>query len=392
MSGYSSQFESLTVDDLRRRGTAKWNHFEPDVLALWIAEMDFPTAPPVLRAIQAAIQREEFGYPRMPIPRELAEAVADWSVTRYRWPVDAQRVHLLPDVLRGIEVAIDHFSPAGSAVIVPTPAYMPFFDIPRFVSRTVAEVPMLSAEGRYSFDLEGIDAAFSSGAGTLILCQPHNPVGRSFGRDELLALCEVVTRHGARVVSDEIHSPLVYGNSHVPYASICADAAAHTITLTSAAKAWNLSGLGCAVAITSNAGDEENWQRISPMRTHGATTIGIAANTAAYRDGAAWLDELIKYLDRNRMLLGELLAEHMPQVRYTIPEGTYLAWLDFRELDLPKEPASYFLRRSRVAMNSGKAFGANSAGFARLNFATTSSILEQAVKAMAKATGFIAGT
>jgi len=385
VSDYSSQFESLTVDDLRRRGTVKWNYFEPEVLALWIAEMDFPTAPPVLSAIQDAVRREEFGYPRMPMPRELAEAAAGWSLTRYGWPVNAQRVHLLPDVLRGIEVALDHFSPADSAVVVPTPAYMPFFDIPTFVSRPVAEVPMLSDSGRYGFDLEGIDAAFAAGASTLILCQPHNPLGRSFGRDDLLALCEVVARNGARVISDEIHAPLVYGGRHVPYASISADAAAHTITLTSAAKGWNLSGLGCAMAIISNDEDEEKWQKISPMRTQGASTIGIAANTAAFRDGAAWLDELLTYLDKNRKLLVELLAEHIPQVRYTAPEGTYLAWLDFRDLNLPQEPAPYFLRMSRVAMNPGAAFGANGAGFARLNFATTSSVLEQAIKAMARA-------
>jgi cysteine-S-conjugate beta-lyase len=386
----SAQWDALTPDDLRRRGTVKWNHFDPDVLALWISEMDYPTAPPVVSAIKAAVSREEFGYALMAEPSELASAVADWSAARYGWRVEAERVHLLPDVLRGIEVAIDHFSPADSAVVVPTPAYMPFFDIPKFVRRPVAEVPMLPDSGRYRLDLAGIDAAFASGAGTLILCQPHNPAGRSFGRDELLALCAVVAKHGARVVSDEIHSPLVYrashdGAGHVPYASVSAEAAAHTITLTSAGKAWNLSGLGCAVAITSSDGDEENWRKIPPMRTHGATTIGIAASTAAFREGAAWLEEVLGYLDRNRMLLGELLAKHLPQVRYTAPEGTYLAWLDFRELRLPREPAGYFLRQSRVAMNPGLAFGANGAGFARLNFATTGPILQQAVEAMARA-------
>ena len=385
MSDYSSQFDSLTVEDLHRRGTVKWNYFEPNVLALWVAEMDFPTAPPVVSAIEDAVRREEFGYPRMPGPNGLPEAVAEWSANRYGWPIDAQRVHVLPDVLKGVELAIDNFSPAGSAVILPTPAYMPFFDIPKVINRPLVEVPMLSTSGRYTFDLGGIEAAFAAGAGTLILCHPYNPLGRSFDRDELLALCDVVTRNGGRVVSDEIHSPLVYSNRHVPYASISADAANHAITLTSASKAWNLAGLKCAVAIIGNDDDEEKWKGIPLLKTHGASTIGIAANTAAFRDGTAWLDSLIAYLDRNRKLLGELLAEYIPLVRYTIPEATYMAWLDFRELNLPQEPGDFFLSKSSVAMNPGVAFGANGAGFARLNFATNTSILERAIKAMASA-------
>ncbi len=381
----ASPFESLTVEDLRRRGSAKWNHFDQDVLALWIAEMDFPTAPPIVRAIHDAVWNEQFGYPPICRSPELSVAVAEWSSNRYGWPIDADRVHLVPDVLRGLEIAIDAFSPDASPVVLPTPAYMPFFDIPRFIRRPVIEVPMLADSGHYTFDLDGIDAAFASGARSLVLCQPYNPLGRSFTREELLALCAVVTRNGARVFSDEIHSPLVYDRVHLPYASVCAEAAGHTITLTSASKAWNLPGLACAVAITSNDADEERWQRISPMRTHGASTLGIAANTAAFRDGGPWLDELLGHLNGNRKLLGELLAAHLPRVRYTAPEATYMAWLDFRDLDLRQEPAAFFLSRSRVAMNSGTSFGSTGTGFARLNFATTTSILEQAITAMATA-------
>lgn len=380
----TSRFDLLTVGDLRRRGTVKWNHFEPDVLALWVAEMDFPTAPPVLSAIQAAVDREEFGYPRMASP-ELAEAAADWSARRYGWAVNPAQIHVLPDVLKGVELAIENFSPPGSAVILPTPAYMPFFEVPKVISRPIVQVPLNVAAGRYTLDLDGIDAALAAGATTLILCQPYNPVGRELGKGELLALSEVVARRGGRVVSDEIHGPLVYGGGHVPYASVSADAAGHTITLVSASKAWNLPGLKCAMAITSNDADEERWQAISMMKTHGASTIGIAANTAAFRDGGPWLDDLLDYLDGNRTLLGELLAEHMPQVRYAAPEGTYMAWLDFRALDLDQEPADFFLNKARVAMNPGPAFGDNGAGFARLNFATTRSILERAIRTMAGA-------
>lgn len=319
-------YEALTVDALRERGPIKWNYFDPDVLPLWVAEMDFRTAPVVRAAIQAAVDREEFGYPRMEKLTGLPQAIAEWSRSRYGWSVDPSHVHLLPDVLKGVELAIENFSPSGSAVVLPTPAYMPFFEVPKIVGRRIIEVPMAVDAGRYTLDLAGIDDALAEGAGTLILCQPYNPLGREFTREEMLAVSAVVERHGARVAADEIHAPLVYGRAHVPYASVGEQAAAHTVTLVSASKAWNLPGLKCAAAITNSDRDEERWQQISMMKTHGASTIGIAANLAAFSAGASWLDGLLDRLDANRTLLGELLAEHLPQVGYNPPEATYMTF------------------------------------------------------------------
>jgi cystathionine beta-lyase len=195
-----------------------------------------------------------------------------------------------------------------------------------------------------------------------------------------------VERNGERVVSDEVHSPLTYpGRRHVPYASISPAAAGHSVTVVSASKAWNLPGLKCAQLITHTDADEQRWQTISMMKTHGASTIGIRSNVAAFRDGGPWLGEVVDYLDGNRRLLGELLATHLPEVGYLMPEATYLAWLDCRELHLPVEPADYFLEHAHVATNPGPPFGRYGAGHVRLNFATSRSILEQAVIAMAKA-------
>jgi cystathionine beta-lyase len=239
--------------------------------------------------------------------------------------------------------------------------------------------------GRASLDLDGIDRAFAAGGRTLILCQPYNPLGRCFTRDELVALSEVVARRGGRVVSDEIHGSLTYGVPHVPYASVSPAAAAHTLTVTAASKAWNLPGLKCAQVITNSDADEKVWQGIPPIKNDGPSTFGIVASIAAYRDGEPWLTAVLAHLDRNRALLADLLATHLPGVGYAPPAATYLAWLDFRSLDLPGEPADFFLERARVAINRGPAFGANGAGFARLNFATTRDILTQAVVAMAAA-------
>ncbi|HEY5335411.1 MAG TPA: aminotransferase class I/II-fold pyridoxal phosphate-dependent enzyme, partial [Mycobacteriales bacterium] len=197
---------------------------------------------------------------------------------------------------------------------------------------------------------------------------------------------EVVDRHGGRVVSDEVHAPLTYsGGSHTPYASISPVTANHALTLVSASKAWNLPGLKCAQIIVSSDLDEERWRSIPRLKTHGASTLGIRANVAAFREGGAWLDAALAYLDGNRRYLGELLTEHLPDVTYVVPEATYLAWLDCRALDLPTDAATFFLEHAKVAINPGAAFGADGTGHVRFNFATSRAILEQAVSAMGAA-------
>jgi cystathionine beta-lyase len=379
-------FDDFSPSTLRERGSIKWSRYGPEVLACWVAEMDFATAPAVRQAVLGVVERDGFGYPKGDDLNGLPEAAATFQSDRYGWVVQADRIHTVPDVLRGVELAVRHYSPEGSGVIVPTPAYMPFFDIPVVTRRAAMEVPTLIEDGVFRLDFERIDAAFSRGAGTIILCQPYNPLGRSFTAAEMLELAVIVDRHGARVVSDEIHAPLTYpGGSHVPYASLSELTASHTITMTSASKAWNLPGLKCAQVITSNEIDEQRWQAIPRLETHGASTVGIASNLAAYRHGTPWLAAALTYLDGNRRYLAELLDEHLPAVRYTPPEATYLAWLDCRALGIDTEPADFFLEKAHVATNAGPAFGPNGVGHLRFNFATSRAILAQAVEAMAAA-------
>jgi cystathionine beta-lyase len=375
----------LPIEQLRRRATAKWSRYGPDVLPLWVAEMDLATAEPIVAAVADCVRREELGYPRGDAGVEVGEALAAWSAEHYGWVIDPARVHLVPDVLKGVELAIDNYSPPGSPMILPTPAYMPFWEIPDLIDHPIVKVPCQQVQGCWQLDLDGIAAAFAGGAGTLLLCNPYNPLGRAFTRDELLAVAALVTAAGARVVSDEIHAPLVYDRPHVPYASVSAEAAAHSITVTSASKGWNLPGLLCAEVVITNDADDEVWRQLPHLKTHGTSPLGIAAHLAAYRHGGPWLEAALAHLDRNRRLLGELLAAHLPGAGYVMPEGTYLAWLDFRSLHLPAEPAELFLDRARVALNPGLDFGDDGAGHARLNFATSAAILEQAVTAMAAA-------
>lgn len=375
-------FGDVDLDVLRARGTLKWSGVPRGVLAAWVAEMDFPTAPVVRDAVADAVVREEFGYPLVDEESGLPEAVCSWMAQRHGWTITPNQVHSLPSVIRGVEIAIEFLTASGSAVVVPTPAYGPFFRVPQRVRRDVAEVPSIEDDGHYALDLDGIDDAFAAGAGSIVLCHPYNPVGRCFTRQELEALAEVVEHHGARVISDEIHAPLVFADrAHVPYASLSPTTAAHTITVTAASKAWNVPGLKCAVAITTNPEDERRWEDLLG-HAHGASTLGITASIAAFTAGEPWLDAALAYLDGTRTWLYGPLAEHLPEVRYTPPEATYLAWLDCRALELPEEPAAHLLEHGKVRIIQGNEFGSDGEGFLRLNLGTSRSVLEEVLAAI----------
>ena len=219
----------------------------------------------------------------------------------------------------------------------------------------------------------------------MLLCNPQNPTGRAFERDELAALSEVVDRRGARVVADEVHAPLVYGRRHVPYASVDEAAAAHSVTVVAASKAWNLAGLKCAQVVVTNAADEQRWRQIGRFRTLGASTLGIVASIAAYDAGEAWLDGLLGHLQANRDILVRRITAEVPAARIVAPEATYLAWIDFRDVGLPEEPFEHFLAHARVALRAGRDFGQGFGPWARLNFGTTTALLERGITAIAAA-------
>jgi len=235
-------------------------------------------------------------------------------------------------------------------------------------------------------DLDALDAAYRAGGHLLILCNPYNPVGKVFTADELLAIGAVVSRHSGRVFADEIHSPVVYpGGTHVPYASLSDDMARHTVTATSASKAWNLPGLKCAQLIVSNDADAAVWEEISYFASHGASTLGVIANTAAFSAGRDWLDAVLHYLDTNRRLLVDLVAEHLPGVAYTPPQGTYIGWLDCRLLGLDQPPADFFRQHAGVALTDGADCGTGGEGFVRIVFATPAPVLTSALTRMGRA-------
>jgi cysteine-S-conjugate beta-lyase len=376
----------FAVDEarLRRRRTVKWTLYGPDVLPAWVAEMDFDVAPVVRAAINDAVEREDFGYVEGDFG-ELTTACSGFLASMHGWEVSPARIFPVADVLSGIAVALAVLVEPGAPVVVPTPAYPPFFEVVELGGRPVAPVPMIQAAERAELDVEAIEQALQAGARAVLLCNPHNPTGRVFTNDELTELATIVDRHGARVVADEVHAPLVYeGHTHVPYGTVTDAAAAHSVTVTSASKAFNLAGLKCAQVVTTNHDDAKRWRGLRVFEVPGPTPLGIAASVAAYRDGGDWLRALVAQLDDNRRLLGELLADSVPKIGYREPEATFLAWLDCAALGFA-DPARSFLDHGRVAVSDGPAFGAGNEQYVRLNFATSPELLHRIVGGMAAA-------
>ncbi|ONI77997.1 hypothetical protein ALI144C_31900 [Actinosynnema sp. ALI-1.44] len=377
----SRLFDNVRIDTLAQRRTLKWGKHGVATLGAWVAEMDFDLAPAIRHALHEAVERGETGYPLRDIRTGVPEACADWLATTLAWQVPAEQIFLIPDVVTGLGLGIEFYSVPGSAVVVPTPAYPPFFEVVAAAGRQLVEIPMTQGN---ALDLDRIDAALAAGAGTLLLCNPHNPLGHVFSRTELLELCDIVTARSARVIADEVHGPLTYpGARYIPYASVSPAAAAHTLTLISASKAWNVAGLKCCQVILTNAPDVKRWREIPFHARHGASTLGIVANLAAYTAGDPWRQGLIAYLDGNRHYLADTLPQVLPGVGLRPPDATYLAWLDCRQLGMD-HPAGYFLRHAGVALSDGAVFGAPGRGFARLNFATSRAILTRIVDAMAE--------
>ena len=371
---------------LRARGSFKWTAPGPDGFGAAVAEMDFGAAPAILDALAGLSADANFGYLPQFLADELAAACAEFTKRRYGWDVDPALIHHVPDVLKALEIAITHFSRPGSPVILPTPAYMPFLSLPGFLGREIIQVRMIDDAGFFTLDLDAIEDAFRAGGHLLIFCNPYNPLGRVFTVQEMAQLTEVVDRHQGRVFADEIHGPLVYpGLRHIPYASTSDTAASHTLTATSASKAWNLPGLKCAQVILTNEPDRQRWEEMGFFAAHGASNPGVVANIAAFRHGESWLDEVLDYLDDSRHLLADLLHRHLPQVRYRPPDGTYLAWLDCTAMDLPGSPGALVTERARITVVDGPAFGAGGPGAFRFNFATPQPILTEMVERIAAA-------
>jgi cysteine-S-conjugate beta-lyase len=363
---------------LRERRSEKWALYDPDVLSLTIAEMDFAIAAPIRDALIATIDRSDLGY-AVPAPRTLSAALAAFARRRLDWSIDPEQVTVVPDVMLGLVELCRVLAAPGDAVGFATPAYPPFFRELATAGLRLVEVPLRS-DG--AVDLDALDIALSDGLRAFVLANPHNPTGRVLPRPELEAIAERCAAHETWVLADEIHAPLVLpGATHVPWLEVSDAARRFGVSLTSASKAFNLAALKTAFIVTAGDRARALVTRIGPQHDH-ASLLGEIAAEIAFRDGDDWLDAVICQLDRNRAQLQTDLAAQLPQIRWRSPQATYLAWLDCAALNLGTNPAERFLKRGRVALGPGVNYGSTGAGHVRLNFATSPEHLTDAVARM----------
>lgn len=398
MTDVDNPLEQLSLDDLRRRTSVKWRVYDPDVLPLFVAEMDTPTAPFVVDAVQRALTAGDTGYD---VGTGYAEALAPFAERRWGWTPDVASSRTLPDVMVAITEVLRVLTAPGDAVVVTPPVYPPFFDFPRNEGRHVVEAP-LTADAR--LDLDTLQVAFERATGgrpgggpgsgrraVLLLCNPHNPTGTVHARSELEAVLALADRYGVRVVADEVHAPFTFeavgrGAPFVPLLSVAG--AERAVVVHSASKAFNLAGLRAAVAL-GGPGAAADLRRIPEVAGHAVNHLAVLAHAAAYAEGDAWLDALLAAVAERRDLAVRLLAERAPAVRVQPAEATYLAWLDVRDA-LPDGVADagaheLVLSHARVGLGDGVPFGTGGAGRLRLNLATSRAILGDAVERVATA-------
>ena len=370
-----------SLETLRKRRSAKWRTYPEDVLPMGVAEMDCSLAPAVTAALRAAVDASDTGYSAA--EPELGEAVAGFAARRWGWEVDPAAVTAVTDVGVGVVELLRMLTRPADTVVISPPVYPPFFDWPPEAGVQLREVP-LTAE--YRLDLPALEAAFAAHPAVYILCNPHNPVGRVHTPDELGALVRLAKLYGVTIISDEIHSPLVLPGAHFTPTLTVPGAAEVTVSLVSASKAFNLTGLKCAAIVTADPAMAALVKRLPPDIRWRTGHFGVLATVAAFTEGDAWLDNVLTELAARRTELGEQLRTRLPMINWIPPEATYLAWLDCRALGADDEPRELFLARSRVGLEPGTRFGARGAGFVRLNFGTNAHILNEATARMASAT------
>lgn len=368
----------------RNTESVKWRLFDEDVLPMWVADMDFRSPEPVIRALHERVEHGIFGYP-MP-QDEFRQVVVERLSARYNWQVNPEDLIFLPGVVTGFNLVCQALTQPGQAAIIQTPVYFPFLSAPENAGLTRQENQLVMAsDRRYEIDFDDFERQITPQTRMFILCNPHNPIGRVFTRSELQKLAEICERHDIFICSDEIHSDLIFsGYNHTPMATLGKEVEARTVTLIAPSKTFNIAGLECSIAVVPNPEIRKRIECARKGLVHGVNVLGLTAGLAAYREGDGWLKELLVYLEGNRDFLAGFIQKELPNVHMTPMEGTYLAWLDCRETQIADNPAKALLEKSRVALNNGADFGKGGEGFVRLNFGCPRSMLQEALERMAK--------
>ncbi|HEY9087013.1 MAG TPA: PatB family C-S lyase [Anaerolineaceae bacterium] len=370
------------VIDRKSTESIKWKLFGPDVLPMWVADMDFRAPEPVIQALQERVAHGVFGYPAE--PAEMRGLLVERMQRLYAWNVQPDEIVFLPGVVTGFNQVAHALAGPGGGVLMQTPVYHPFFGVAPNIRGQQDEMELThQPNGSYSVDWDAFEAAIHPQTRMFLLCNPHNPVGRVFRQDELEKMAEICLRRGLTICSDEIHADFIYtGHRHIPIASLSPEVAQRTVTLMAPSKTFNIAGLECSFAIIQDPALRKQVEAARMGLVPSVNLLGAVAATAAYRSGQLWLDELLAYLEQNIETMAQFIAAELPGVRMCKPEGTYLAWLDCRETGLTGDLCEFFIKNGGVAFNNGAMFGKGGQGFVRLNFGCPRSTLLEGLQRM----------
>ncbi|MCS6835826.1 MAG: PatB family C-S lyase [Anaerolineae bacterium] len=374
-----------TSHNWRALHSSKWSYFPEDVLPMWVADMDFTSPPAVVQALTERVAAGYFAYTLDYPP--LKEAVVERMARLYAWHISPEDVLLIPGMVVALNLVARAIGKPGDAILSETPVYGPFLSVPRHnakFARTVdlRYVPLEGQAFTYRTDWDALEAAFSPQTSLYFLCNPHNPGGFCYARADLERLAALCLKHKTVICADEIHSDLLLDPQaqHIPIATLSPEVAQNTITLIAPSKTYNLPSLGCSIAIIPNPELRRAVAEVMQGMGLHVNVLGAVAGEAAYRSGDDWLKAVLTYLRANRDHLVDFVLQHLPQLRITVPQATYLAWLDCRNLAIDGDAHSVFLKRARVAVNPGTFFGSAGTGFVRLNFACSRATLDEALE------------
>lgn len=378
----SEKLVAPSLIELRKRKSTKWREYDPDVLPLPVAEMDYPIAGPIVSAITEMLHQSDTGYlGKFP---ELGEAFAGFARRRWNWAVNPESVRIATDVGVATVEILRALGATGDRIAVMPPIYPSFYNWATEIHFTIVEIPLIKNGNEFSIDFVGLERAFASGVKFFIISNPHNPLGLIFTPDELRAIAALAKKFGVIILSDEIHAPLTYrGDTFTPFGNVSQEAREQVITLTSASKSWNLAGLKCSIFFTENDELHEKLEPLVKGIRHRASLIGAVSHVVAFSQCDSWLDSAIETIEESSRLFGELVTRNWPGVQISTPRNSYLSWIDFSQTKLGEDPAIELLEKARVALSSGIPFGSGGVHHARLNFATSPEILEEAVARIA---------
>ncbi len=361
-------------------GSKKWSQYPEDVLPMWVADMDFPVAEPIMQALKNRLEHPLLGY--SVAQKTLRQTLVRHLASRYDWHILPEDLVFLPGVEPGVNMALNSLVPNGSGVLVQTPNYSPLLAAPANWKLPRVDLPFhTDANGEYPTDIAALQSALLS-VRSLLLSNPHNPLGKVFEREELRAIGEACVQHDVLIVSDEIHADILFdGRRHTPIASLSPEIAARCVTLMSASKAWNIAGMKTAFAVVQNAELRERFNAGRLGLVDSVNVLGLEATQAAYSEGASWLAQVNAYLQDNRDYLAHAIKTRFPGIRMNLPQSAYLAWLDCTALDI-EQPQRFFLTEAKVALSEGLEFGDDCGQFVRLNFGCPRPMLEEALARM----------